>query len=94
MLRVGGAVERHAVVTGLKVDEGDVIRIHTGNGAGYGDPARRAWTRILDDLRNGYVSEETARLIHGFEAGVSRRLTWANDALTDRASATRTGDLE
>jgi len=94
VLRVGGAVERHAVVTGLKVDEGDVIRIHTGNGAGYGDPARRARTRILDDLRNGYVSEETARLIHGFEAGVSRRLTWANDALTDRASATRTGDLE
>ena len=38
VIRPDGSVERHAVVTALTVNEGDVIRIHTGNGAGYGDP--------------------------------------------------------
>jgi N-methylhydantoinase B len=65
VLRVGGAVERYSAVTALTVDEGDVIRIHTGNGAGYGEPERRAGDRVRDDLRNGYVSEETARLVYG-----------------------------
>jgi N-methylhydantoinase B len=39
VVRAGGATERHAVVTGLEVNEGDVIRIHTGSGGGWGDPA-------------------------------------------------------
>jgi hypothetical protein len=32
-----GGVEEHAVVTALELSEGDVIRIRTGNGGGYGD---------------------------------------------------------
>ena len=56
VLRAGGGVERHAVVTGLRVDEGDVIRIHTGSGGGYGDPQRRAHELVVEDVRNGYVT--------------------------------------
>jgi N-methylhydantoinase B len=65
VLRANGAVERHAVVTGLQLREGDLIRIHTGNGAGHGDPRRRAHELVLDDLRDEYVTEEVARRVYG-----------------------------
>jgi N-methylhydantoinase B len=65
VLRANGAVERHAVVTGLQLREGDLIRIHTGNGAGHGDPRRRARESVLDDLRDEYVTEEVARGVYG-----------------------------
>jgi N-methylhydantoinase B len=65
VLRSNAATERHAVVTGLRLGEGDVIRIHTGNGAGHGDPRRRARELVLDDLRNGYVTDAVARSVYG-----------------------------
>ena len=68
VIRAGGDVERHAVVTALTVNAGDVIRLHTANGGGYGDPRRRDPELVRDDLRNGYVSEETARTVYGLGA--------------------------
>jgi N-methylhydantoinase B len=68
VIRPDGRVEEYAVVTALDVDEGDVIRIHTAVGGGFGDPGRRPRELVLDDLRNGYVSEETARTVYGLEA--------------------------
>ena len=44
-----------------------MIRIHTGNGGGYGDPRRRARELVLDDLRNGFVTGEAAREIYGLD---------------------------
>jgi N-methylhydantoinase B len=67
VIRADGPTERHAVVTALTVNEGDVIRIRTANGAGYGDPRRRARERVLDDLRNGFVTDEVARSVYGVE---------------------------
>jgi N-methylhydantoinase B len=67
VIRADGSTERFAVVTGLSVDEGDVIRIHTGNGGGYGDPRRRARELVLDDLRNGFVTDEQAAALYGVE---------------------------
>ena len=65
VIRTDGTVEAYAVVTALEVNEGDVIRIHTGNGGGYGDPRRRPRELVLDDLRNGFVTEEQARVVYG-----------------------------
>ena len=67
VMRADGRREEHAVVTALEVNEGDVIRIHTANGGGYGDPRQRPRERVLDDLRNGYVDGETARTVYGLE---------------------------
>jgi N-methylhydantoinase B len=67
VIRADGSTERHAVVTALTVNEGDVIRIRTANGAGYGDPRGRARERVLDDLRNGFVTDEVARVVYGLE---------------------------
>jgi N-methylhydantoinase B len=68
VLRADGAVERHAVVTTLPVGEGDVIRIHTGNGGGYGIPSERPRERVLDDLRNGFVGPDVAAAVYAVEA--------------------------
>jgi len=65
VIRRDGRVERHAVVTALELNEGDVIRIHTANGGGYGDPRERPREQLLDDLRNGYLSRERARSVYG-----------------------------
>jgi N-methylhydantoinase B len=67
VIRPDGSGEQFAVVTGLSVNEGDVIRIHTGNGGGYGDPRRRARELVLDDLRNGFVTAEQAAALYGVE---------------------------
>jgi N-methylhydantoinase B len=64
VIRPDGSVEQYAVVTALDVNEGDLIRIHTANGGGYGDPQCRRRELMLDDLRNGNVTEEVARTVY------------------------------
>lgn len=64
VIRSDGSVENYAVITSLEVNEGDVIRIHTANGGGYGSPRARARDRVLDDLRNGYITEAVARSVY------------------------------
>jgi N-methylhydantoinase B len=65
VVRRDGAIERFAVATTLRVDDGDLIRIRTGNGGGYGPPAERSLDLLLDDLRNGYVTGEIASGVYG-----------------------------
>jgi N-methylhydantoinase B len=65
VIRPDGTVEPYAVVTALTVNEGDVIRIFTGNGAGYGDPHERPRELVEADLRDGLLSEERARTVYG-----------------------------
>jgi N-methylhydantoinase B len=67
VIRVDGTVEEYAVVTALEVNAGDVIRIHTATGGGYGEPRSRRRELVLEDLRNGYVTEETARTVYGLD---------------------------
>ena len=41
VIRADGRKENHAVVSGLRLNRDDVIRIITANGGGYGDPRER-----------------------------------------------------
>ena len=74
VIRANGAVETYAVVTALEVNENDVIRIHTGNGGGYGNPRRRPREKVLDDIKNGFVTGARAAAIYGL--GLE---AWHND---------------
>ncbi len=65
LVRADGSSERFAVVTALTVNEGDLIRIHTGNGGGYGDPRRRSREAVAADVRNGLLSPERAAAVYG-----------------------------
>jgi N-methylhydantoinase B len=67
VLRADGSREEHAVVTALDVNEGDVIRIHTGSGGGYGDPRRRTRESVLEDVKDGFITLERAREAYGVE---------------------------
>jgi N-methylhydantoinase B len=70
VIRTDGSAEQFAVVTALQVNEGDVIRIHTGNGGGFGDPRRRTPERVLEDVRNGFASVEQALEVYGLESSL------------------------
>jgi len=65
VIRSDGSREEYAVVTALTVNEGDVIRIRTGNGGGYGDPRGRDPQAVADDVKNELVSPERAREVYG-----------------------------
>jgi N-methylhydantoinase B len=41
---------------------GTLLELRTGGGGGYGDPAERDPEAVRADMREGYVSEERARL--------------------------------
>jgi N-methylhydantoinase B len=67
VIRTDGSVEEYAVVTGLTVNQGDVIRIRTANGGGYGDPRERDHGAVEDDLRNGFITPERAQEVYGYK---------------------------
>jgi N-methylhydantoinase B/oxoprolinase/acetone carboxylase alpha subunit len=67
VIRTDGTIEEYSVITALEVNDGDLIRIHTGAGAGYGDPRRRQRELVRDDVANGYVTPALAREIYGLD---------------------------
>jgi N-methylhydantoinase B len=69
VIRADGRRETYAVVGGLTVNRGDVIRITTANGGGYGDPRERDRAALADDLRNGFVTAEQAAAEYHCDAG-------------------------
>lgn len=49
----------------LRVDPGDVVRIDSPGGGGYGDPLERDPDRVWADVENGFVSSRAAREAYG-----------------------------
>lgn len=62
-----GEPARYAFVSGLSTKPGDVIRVITGNGGGYGDPKRRDPARVAEDVKNGLITPERAAAIYGWQ---------------------------
>jgi N-methylhydantoinase B len=55
--------------TGVFMPKGTVFTISCGGGGGYGPPSERPKEKVLDDLREGYITEAHARehYPHAFE---------------------------
>ena len=64
VVRTDGSCERYAVASGIALHSGDVIRIHTASGAGYGDPLQRDLELVREDVRDGLISETRAREVY------------------------------
>ena len=56
-----GTVKPIAKATGLALPKGSVFVFHCGGGGGYGAPSDRPREKVLEDLREGYITEEHAR---------------------------------
>ena len=68
ILREDGSEERHHMCTTVPVKKGEIIRLMTGTGGGYGDPANRPHEKVLDDIKNGYITKEQAKRDYGISA--------------------------
>jgi N-methylhydantoinase B len=70
-----GKLEKLSTASGRRIKRGDRIRLVTGNGGGYGHPSRRPKEKVLEDIKNGYVTLERAREVYGFaeEAATARQ---------------------
>jgi N-methylhydantoinase B len=64
IVRKDGTTDRYSVVNALTLNTDDIIRIKTGNGAGWGRPEERDIELVKDDLKNGYITEEVADKIY------------------------------
>jgi N-methylhydantoinase B len=64
-----GTTQRVTKVTGLPIPKGSTFTFHCGGGGGYGPPSERDPESVLEDVREGYVSEAEARkhYPHAFE---------------------------
>lgn len=56
-------------VSGFPLMAGDLVRMETGGGGGYGDPLARDPQRVLDDVAAGYVTPRGAREHYGVAIG-------------------------
>ena len=61
----GDAVERTSFVSGRALTTGDVVRVVTSCGAGWGDPKKRESAAVAVDIRAGVLTPDRAAEIHG-----------------------------
>ena len=68
--------------------DGDVFRLDTPGGGGYGDPWTRDPARVLDDVREGVVSPEAAEREYG--VAIDRK----SDTVDQTATARRRSEMK
>lgn len=66
--RHDGSATTYDMCTRVKVLKGELIRLTTATGGGYGDPTARPRTDVERDLKNGFVTSEQASNEYGFTA--------------------------
>jgi N-methylhydantoinase B len=73
IIRKDGREEVHHSVARMRVEKGEIVRLVTATGGGYGKPRDRARERVLADLKNGFVLPERARRDYGVDVAAG---TW------------------
>jgi N-methylhydantoinase B len=58
---------RFGKVSRMPLRRGDVVRLVTGSGGGYGDPSEREPRLVADDLRDELITREEAASVYGHE---------------------------
>lgn len=73
---------------GVALQSGDVVRMSQAGGGGYGDPRTRLVEEVLHDVRQGYVSPESALTHYGVAAVRTSDGWWHDPVATDRLRST------
>ena len=66
IIRSDGTEERHHMCTMVRAGKGDVIRVVSAAGGGFGNAANRPRARVEQDLKNGYITLAQARREYGY----------------------------
>lgn len=61
VVRVQGQKERFTRANRVALEKGDLLRLVTANGGGWGSAHARSLEAILDDIKNDYISVEQAQ---------------------------------
>ncbi|ACJ01056.1 hydantoinase B/oxoprolinase family protein [Rhodospirillum centenum] len=69
VVRADGEVVRFSKTARLPLARGDLVRLVTGTGGGWGDPRERDPARIAADLRDGYLTPAQAARDYGYDSG-------------------------
>jgi N-methylhydantoinase B len=65
IFRADGTKECYDMCTRVKVSKGELIRLKTGTGGGFGVPGRRPTELVLRDLKQGYITPLQAARDYG-----------------------------
>lgn len=60
-----GSEAPNAKLYSTRLKEGDAFILRSGGGGGFGSPLKRPPAKVLDDVRKGYVTIESARRYYG-----------------------------
>jgi N-methylhydantoinase B len=60
VIRADGSEDILGRAAGINLNKGDIVRLVTGSGGGYGDPDKRSVDKVLDDIKNGYLTPSQA----------------------------------
>jgi N-methylhydantoinase B len=66
IIRSDGTVSVHEMCTAVRVEKGDLIRLTTATGGGFGDPGKRRRELIERDILNDFVTAAQARNDYGY----------------------------
>ena len=66
VVSAGGGTKRYSREPHIDLGKGDIVRLMTGGGGGWGDPRTREPELVEEDVRNGFLSEEQARRTYGW----------------------------
>jgi len=92
VLRNGAVLEPSPVpgkVSGFALLRGDVVRVETSGGGGWGDPLERDLERIVRDVGLGYLSVEQARRRYGADIRADGSLGPGSEELRAELRAAR-----
>ncbi|TWB12693.1 N-methylhydantoinase B [Rhizobium sp. ERR 1071] len=67
----GGKVRNFGREPHIELKRGDLVRIITGGGGGWGDPRAREREQVRRDVEDGYITSEVARSLYGYEEGMA-----------------------
>ena len=69
IIRNDEVTEFYDMCTRVRVYKGELIRLTTATGGGFGDPRRRRRDLVERDIRSGFVTLDQAARIYGVIAG-------------------------